>query len=235
MNNEELVQLYQNGDVNALDELIGDNSGIVYKIAIKYDGVNRELELGDLIQEGILGLIEAAKRYDFNNEKKAKFITYAVYYIDRYINRSVNGGSSKEKGNNEFYHNCSSLNVPVGEEGIELGDLIEGIDYGYENIEEKLFLDKLRKDLEELMITHNTLEQRQVLQFKYGWNANPMLVKEIADVLDVTSDKVRNIEYNALNKLRKTSWAINNVENFAELGYISDFYLGIYRDWGIKV
>jgi RNA polymerase sigma factor, sigma-70 family len=235
MNNEELVQLYQNGDNNALDKLIDDNSRIIYKIANKYYGINRELELDDLVQEGILGLIEAAKRYDFNNEKKAKFTTYAVYYIDRYIYRAVNGNSTKEKGNNEFYHNCSSLNVPVGEEGTELGDLIEGVDYGYENIEEKIFLNNLRKELEDLMITHNTLEQRQVLKFKYGWNAKAMLVKEIGEILDVSASKVRDIEYNALKKLRNSSWTIKNIKNFAELGYISDFYLGIYRDWGIKV
>ena len=69
MSNEELVQLYQNGDNKALEELILANEGIIYKIANKYEGINRELELDDLIQEGILGLIEAAKRYDFNNEK----------------------------------------------------------------------------------------------------------------------------------------------------------------------
>ena len=85
------------------------------------------------------------------------------------------------------------------------------------------------------MITHNTLEQRQVLKFKYGWNAKAMLVKEIGEILDVSASKVRDIEYNALKKLRNSSWTIKNIKNFAELGYISDFYLGIYRDWGIKV
>lgn len=235
MSNEELVQLYQNGDNKALEELILANEGIIYKIANKYEGINRELELEDLYQNGVLGLIEAAKRYDFNNEKKAKFITYAVYYIDRYINISVNGNSTKEKGNNEFYHNCSSLNVPVGEEGTELGDLIEGVDYGYENIEEKIFLNNLRKELEELMITHNTLEQREVLKFKYGWNSKPMKLDDIAEIYNITRDKVRKIEHIALRKLRHSSWAMNNIKEFAELGYISDFYLGIYRDWGIKV
>lgn len=68
MNNEELVQLYQNGDNKALEELIQGNTGIIYKIANKYDGINRELELDDLYQSGALGLITAAKKYDFNNE-----------------------------------------------------------------------------------------------------------------------------------------------------------------------
>lgn len=237
MNNEELVQLYQNGDNKALDELIEANTGIIYKIANKYDGINRELELDDLFQNGVLGLIAAAKKYDFNNEKKAKFITYAVFYIDRYIHRCVNGGSSKEIGNNKFYGSCTSLNITTGEEGEtrELGEFIEDIDYGFESIEEKLFLKNLRKELENLMQTHNTLEQREILKLKYGWNTTPMKLDDIADIFGITKDKVRNIEYMALRKLRHSSWAMNRIKEFAELGYIDKFHLGIFRNWGIDV
>ena len=152
MSNEELVKLYQSGDNKALDKLILANEGVIYKIANKYNGINRELELEDLYQNGVLGLIAAAKKYKFDIEKKAKFITYAVYYIDRYIHRSVNGGSSKDIGNNKLYNSCTSLNIPIGEENdMELGELIEDIDYGFENIEEKLFLMNLRNELEEFM------------------------------------------------------------------------------------
>lgn len=94
--NEELLKLYKKGYKKALDKLIENNIGIIKKIAIKYNGINRELELDDLIQEGILGLIVAANKYDFNNKKKAKFITFAVFYIDRYLHSCVNGRSSKE-------------------------------------------------------------------------------------------------------------------------------------------
>lgn len=237
MSNEKLVQLYQNGDNKALEELIEANTGIIKKIAIKYNDINRELEFDDLFQNGVLGLIAAAKKYKFDIEKKAKFITYAVYYIERYIQRCVNGGSSKEIGNNKLYSSCTSLNIPVGEEGEtrELGDFIEDIDYGFENIEEKIFLKNLRKELEDLMQAHNTLEQREVLKFKYGWNTTPMKLDDIADIFGITRDKVRNIESGALRKLRNSSWAMNNIKEFAELGYISKFYLDIFRDWGIDV
>lgn len=237
MNNEELVQLYQNGDNKALDELIQVNTGIINKIANKYNGINRELELDDLYQSGALGLIKAAKKYDFNNEKKAKFITYAVFYIDRYIHRCVNGGSSKEIGNNKLYSSCTSLNITTGEEGEtkELGEFIEDIDYGFENIEEKLFLKNLRKELEELMQTHNTLEQREVLKFKYGWNSKPMTLNDIGEIFNITGERVRQKEYTALRKLRHSSWAMNRIKEFAELGYIDKFHLGIFRDWGIDV
>ncbi|MDY4606211.1 sigma-70 family RNA polymerase sigma factor [Clostridium tertium] len=237
MSNEELVQLYQNGDNKALEKLIQANTGIIKKIAIKYNGINRELEFDDLFQNGVLGLIEATKKYKFDIEKKAKFITYAVFYIDRYIHRSVNGGSSKDIGNNKLYSSCTSLNITTGEEGEtrELGEFIEDIEYGYDNIEEKLFIANLRKELENLMQTHNTLEQREILKFKYGWNTTPMKLDDIANIFGITINKVNNIEHMALRKLRNSSWAINHIKEFAELGYIDKFYLDIFREWGIEV
>ncbi|MGG7058385.1 sigma-70 family RNA polymerase sigma factor [Clostridium tertium] len=237
MSNEELVQLYQNGDNKALDELIQANTGIINKIANKYDGINRELEFDDLFQNGVLGLIAAAKKYKFDIENKAKFITYAVHYIDRYIHRCVNGGTSKEIGNNKLYSSCTSLNITTGEEGEkkELGEFIEDIDHGFENIEEKLFLKNLRKELEELMQTHNTLEQREILKFKYGWNTTPMKLEDIANILGITINKVNNIEHMALRKLRNSMWAKKNMREFAEFGYIDKFYLDMFRDLGIDV
>lgn len=140
MNNEELVQLYQNGDNKALDKLIENNARIVYKIANKYNGINRELDIDDLIQEGTLGLITAAKKYKFDIEKKAKFITYAIHYINRYINTCINGRTSKDIENSKLYRSCTRLNVPLGEESEdEKINFIEDIDPGFENIEEILF------------------------------------------------------------------------------------------------
>lgn len=237
MSNEELVQLYQNGDNKALEKLIQANTGIIKKIAIKYNGINRELEFDDLFQNGVLGLIEATKKYKFDIEKKAKFITYAVFYIDRYIHRSVNGGSSKDIGNNKLYSSCTSLNITTGEEGEtrELGEFIEDIEYGYDNIEEKLFIANLRKELENLMQTHNTLEQREILKFKYGWNSKPMTLNEIAEIFNITGNKARLTESAALRKLRNSMWAKQNMKEFSELGYIDKFYLDIFRDRGMEV
>lgn len=236
MNNEELVQLYQSGDSKALDELIQGNTGIINKIANKYNGINRELEFDDLFQNGVLGLIAAAKKYKFDIENRAKFITYAVHYINRYINSCVNGRTSKEVENNKFYHQCTSLNKPTGEEEeTEIGECVAYIDYGFENIEEKLFLKNLRKELEDLMQTHNTLEQREILKFKYGWNTTPMKLEDIANILGITINKVNNIEHMALRKLRNSSWAMNHIKEFAELGYIDKFYLDVFRNWGIEV
>ena len=74
MNNEELVELYQQGDKQALDKLIEGNGGIVRKLAIKYNNINDLLEFDDLIQAGYIGLINAANKYDNTLENKANFI-----------------------------------------------------------------------------------------------------------------------------------------------------------------
>ena len=100
MSNEELVQLYQNGDKKALEKLIQANTGIINKIANKYNGINRELEFNDLFQSGVLGLIKAVEKYNSNHEKKAKFITYAIFLIDRYIY-----GVAKKHNNNKKINN----------------------------------------------------------------------------------------------------------------------------------
>lgn len=234
--NEELVKSYQSGDKKALIELIVANKGIIYKIANKYDGINRELEIDDLYQNGILGLIKAVEKYDLNYGKKAKFITYAVHYINRYITNIVNGTGSKEVENNKFYHQCTSLNKPIGEdEETELEEFVEDIDYSFENIEEKIFISSLRKELEEVMESANTLKQREILKMTFGWNSKPMTMNEIGEIFDISNTRVRDIKAAALKKIRHSSWAIRNVKEFAELGYINKFYLSIFRQWGLEV
>lgn len=237
MSNEELVELYQNGDKNALDKLIENNKGIVHKIANKYNNINEIMELEDLIQEGILGVMKAAKTYNLYNENRAKFITYAFHYINRYIYSCANGRGTREEGNNKFYGNCTSINVPVGEKGEtkELGDLIESVDYGFENIEEKIYIEQLRNQIEGAMNQCNTLEEREILKLRYGWNFKPITLYETGEIFNITGERVRQKEYIALRKLRDSNWARVNAKEFVELGYINDFYLGIFRNRGIDI
>ena len=69
------------GDKNALMELLLANLKFVVSIALKYK--NTSVPIPDLINQGNIGLLEAAKRY--KPEKKDKFITYAVWWIRQSI------------------------------------------------------------------------------------------------------------------------------------------------------
>lgn len=83
MSNEELVTLYQNGYSGALDKIVEQNQGIVHKLAQRFAvNNNKSMDMDDLLQEGNMGLIRAAGKYNPNHENKAKFTTYAVHWIN---------------------------------------------------------------------------------------------------------------------------------------------------------
>ena len=74
---KKLGYLIQEGDKKARGKLVEANLRFVVSYVKKYRGMG--LSLPDLINEGNLGLIEAAKRFD--PEKNVKFISYAVWWI----------------------------------------------------------------------------------------------------------------------------------------------------------
>ena len=80
-----LAKAIKAGDPKAIQEMVRRNLKYVVTVANKYRGLG--ISLQDLIEEGNIGLIQAAKRFDVS--RNVKFITYAVWWIKQAIMHSL--------------------------------------------------------------------------------------------------------------------------------------------------
>jgi RNA polymerase primary sigma factor len=238
----DLGRRVQQGDSEALRRLVEANLRFVVAYAKRFR--HSRVSLLDLINEGNIGLIQAAKKFD--PEKNVKFITYAVWWIRQAILHALSehGATFRlpQKQANVLYRlersrqalgrelertpseqelaeeldmepdevrlllasnqNILSLNEPVDDEGeAEFGDLLEQyvIPSTDEEILRQSFAETLREALQKL-----SEKERQILSLRFGLaDDNPRTLREIGDALGISRERVRQIENQALAKLRR--------------------------------
>ena len=84
-----LAKRVERGDREAKERMINSNLRLVISIAKRYQ--NRNLPLGDLFQEGVIGLNRAVEKFDWR--RGYKFSTYATWWIRQACQRAVSGQS----------------------------------------------------------------------------------------------------------------------------------------------
>ena len=191
------------GDKIAQNKLVKSNLRFVVKIAKSYKGY----EVEDLINEGNIGLMKAAEK--FNPECGTKFITYAVWWIKAYIQKSIRETatgikfpSSKYKEMNNPKWKFSSLNkeVKFDNKNVELISLIEDI-YS-KSSEEKVIQNYLLNELYQNINELNDIEKNVILN-RYGFTSDKKKsLSEIGKSLNLSRERVRQIEHRAICNLR---------------------------------
>lgn len=121
--NDELLLKAKEGDKEALNMLVENNSGLVWSIVKRF--LNRGYEKDDLFQIGSIGLIKAIQRFDFNYN--TQFSTYAVPAIMGEIkkflrddglikvSRSIKETANKIKLATEFYFSKNGIEPTIKE------------------------------------------------------------------------------------------------------------------------
>lgn len=86
----ELAQKVRKGEIDARNKLVSANMRFVVSVVKQY--LHKGLEFEDLLHEGFLGLIKAAERFD--ETRGFRFISYAAWWIRRYLTDAILGDSS---------------------------------------------------------------------------------------------------------------------------------------------
>jgi len=243
---KELGRRVQRGDRDALQKLIESNLRFVIKIAKKYR--KSGLPFLDLINEGNMGLIEAARRFD--PERKVRFTSYAVWWIRQailhYLSQASQAFRLSPKTANILYRvattlskkrseenetpsrenlareigvslkelNASleatagtlSIDHPIDESGdLVLGDTLE--QHAIPSAETDAITQHLKDQLDRSLGALSNIEER-VLRLRFGLDDdNPLTLKQIGDRMSLSRERIRQIEAQALNKLRRSSSA----------------------------
>lgn len=209
-----LASRIQECDEAAVMQLVEANLRFVVSYAKRYRGLG--VGFLDLIHEGNLGLIEAARRFD--PSRNVKFITYAVWWVREammhVLSDQTRAFSFPPKQFAALYNAPEdvSLNQPVAEgrrgsasaEGREreLADLLpqQGVAIDDEMIHQA--------DLDELLdaLSHLDGKEQEVVRLRFGLEDDEEhTLQEIGDRLHLSRERVRQIETRAKEKLRRST------------------------------
>jgi RNA polymerase primary sigma factor len=236
---QKVIKRAKRGQKKSWELFIRSNLRYVVSVANRYKGCG--VTMADLIHEGNIGLIEAAKRFD--PERGVRFITYAVWWIRqamvhaiasqggavhlsvkqaqkrlkvREMIREMEQASGEEpslealaKAMDELpeevvmlkaAREALSLDAPLGDaDSINHVDLLTD---GNDNQAE----DRLNRSAisNQLLTALATLPKREgeILRMRYGFAGEPMTLQEIGEQMNLSRERIRQLEKQALRRLR---------------------------------
>ncbi len=223
-----LFEKLKEGDGDAKNLLIKYNVRLVINIAKRYKNCGIELE--DLIQEGIVGLIKAIEKFDYT--KGFKFSTYATHWIKNFILKAIYLKNKAIKAPNwlveelnkinkyaeghtlsSFYESANALGISrkkidkivlylnQSSHLKSLNDPINGHDLFLEDLVEGKEKSYLNEKIDlDNCISHLSKREQYIIKKRFYFGAT---LQEIGNDLSLTKERIRKIEFRALGKIKK--------------------------------
>jgi RNA polymerase primary sigma factor len=196
----ELAQQIRKGDRKALEKLTKANLRFVVSVAKQYQ--NQGLSLPDLINEGNLGLIKAAEKFD--ETRGFKFISYAVWWIRQSILQAIAEQSRivrlplNQVGSMNKINRVASKFEQMNERRPSADELSEQIDLPMEKIDEAINISGKQVSVDAPFADGEESSLLDVLVNDSSPSADRELVREslqaeIREVLQLLNDRERNI------------------------------------------
>lgn len=187
MNDNELLYLIEENDEIALTKLIEKYTPKIKQIISKYKtkGLALGLDISDLYQEGLIGLLNAIKTYDKN--KDASFKTFANVIIERQIQDNIKTNDRKKY---KTLNNAISIDNFYNDDTKNLYDIIENTSSPEIEIITKEFENEVKKSLTEFEL--------KVYDLKIDGKTND----EISIILNKTKKSIENTLLRIKSKIK---------------------------------
>ena len=201
----DLAKRMQEGDDRALNKLMSHNLTYVVKVANQYK--NRGLALEDLISEGNIGMLKAAKKFDGSQGKR--FVTFAAPYIRDAIEKAIEQQAGlyhvpRDVANTALEKKRArtlSIDAPVGgTTELSLGRVLP--DTAAPDPEKELQKGIMEKELKAIVDKLPAREQHVIQRF-YGIGVDTMTMAEIGQEMGLKRERVRQIRDHAVRHILK--------------------------------
>lgn len=195
---QQLAAAIEQGDQRALNRLVESNLRLVAAVAKGYQG--RGLAMDDLVSEGNVGLLSAARKYDAS--RGLRFGAYAVGVVRRHIERalrteeqqtSVDSGRSAES--------LRSVDAPLGTK-TNMSLLSVLVDSNSPLADERTYSSSAEAAAERALRSLQGREA-QVVAAYFGIGQENLTMAEIAADMGLTRERVRQIRDRAVRRMKK--------------------------------
>ena len=185
------------GDHGALNRLVEANLRFVVVVARQYQG--KGLGMEDLVSEGNIGLMKAAAKYDAT--KGLRFVNYAVVFIRQQIEKALKLESGERRVENVRDGQTRSVDAPLGTK-TNMSLLSVLVDASAPVADARVYHANMEAAVEYAL---RCLDEResQVVNACFGIEQDSMTMQEIADVMQLKRERVRQIRDRAIRRMKK--------------------------------